>query len=171
MQQSVELGRSFVIRKYQKQRLPLFLLWKGILNFLLQNQRYRYLYGPLSISKYYSDISKSIIVAFIKRNYYDKKLARFLKPRKPFKVKVKNVDLDILVENFKGSITKLENFIEDVEPAHFKIPVLMKQYVRQNARFISFNVDPNFSDVLDGFMILDLKDVPDPTIEALKKEY
>ncbi|MBK8564718.1 MAG: hypothetical protein IPN76_15635 [Saprospiraceae bacterium] len=46
----------------------------------------------------------------------------------------------------------------------------MRQYLKLNARFISFNVDPNFSDVLDGFIILDLKDVPIAMIESLRKE-
>jgi len=171
MQQSVELGRSYVVEAYQKKRLPLFLLWKGILFFLLQNPQYRYLYGPLSISKYYSALSKSLIVAFVKKTYFDNKLAKFLKPRKPFKVKIDNVNVKVLLKNFNGDISNLGTFIEDIEPTHFNIPVLMKQYIKQNAKFISFNVDPNFSDVLDGFMILDLNEVPYTTIEALKKEY
>ncbi|MEM1322639.1 MAG: lysophospholipid acyltransferase family protein [Bacteroidota bacterium] len=170
MNQAVELGRSFIVEEYQRKRLPLFLLWRGILFFLLRNPQYRYLYGPLSISKHYSDISKSLIVEFVKMNYYDDKLARYLTPRKPFEAHTDHIDLKVLLEQFDGQLVNLDSFIEDIEPNHFKIPVLMKQYIKQNARFISFNVDPNFSDALDGFMILDLKDVPYSTIEALKKE-
>ena len=150
--------------------MPLFLLWKGILHFLLQNPQYRYLYGPVSISKYYSHISKSLIIAFIKKYYYDKELARFLRPRKPFKAKVDKVDIDLLTENFGNELKVLDNFIEDIEPDHFRLPVLIRQYIRLNARFISFNVDPHFSNVLDGFIILDLQDVPYSMIEALKQE-
>lgn len=170
MQKSVELGRSFIVEEYQRKRLPLFLLWKGILYFLLRNPKYQYLYGPLSISKYYSMVSKSIIVEFVKRYYYDTHLASFLEPRKPFKPTLDNIDIDLLLDQFGDSLSLLDNFIEDIEPNHFKIPVLMKQYIKQNARFISFNLDPNFSDVLDGFMILDLKEVPYATLEALQKE-
>lgn len=170
MQQSVELGRSYIVPEYQKQRLPLFLLWKGILFFLLQNPQYRYLYGPLSISKNYSSVSKSVIVEFIKRYYYKEELAQYLKPRKPFKVRTEKVNIDVLMETMGDQIKSLDTFIEDIESEHFTIPVLLKQYVKLNARFISFNVDPNFSDVLDGFIILDLNDVPISMIEALKKE-
>src|SRR5690606_1912751 len=53
--QSIDLGRSYVISDYQKRPLPLFLLWKGILFFLLQNDSYRYLTGPVSISNEFSD--------------------------------------------------------------------------------------------------------------------
>ena len=95
-------------------------------------------------------------------------MARFLRPRTPFKVKVnKEVDVDALLENFDGEISALDQFIEDVEPDHFRLPVLIKKYIKQNARFISFNLDPNFSDALDGFIILDINDLPQSTVDSL----
>ena len=170
MQKSVELGRSFITPDYQKKRLPLFLLWKGILYFLLKNPKYRYLYGPVSISKFYSNISRGIIVAFIKKYFFNHDLAQYLKPRKPFKIQVDKVDIEMLADNLGDELQALDSLIEDIEPEHIRIPVLVRQYLKLNARFISFNVDPNFSDVLDGFIILDLNDVPYSMIEALRKE-
>lgn len=170
LKESAELGRAYIIPDYQRKRLPLFLLWRGILSFLLDNPQYKYLIGPLSISQQYSDISKQVIIEFIKKHYYNKKLAKLVKPRKPFEVKVKDLDTKVILESFQGDINKLDNFIEDVEPFHFRVPVLMKKYIKQNARIISFNVDPKFSDTLDGLMMLDLKELPQETIEALKKE-
>jgi hypothetical protein len=168
MEEPVELGRSYIVPDYQKKLLPLFLLWKGILHFLLKNRQYHYLYGPVSISKHYSFLSKSLIVAFIKKHYFNDKLARYLKPRTPFKVRVdKEVDLDALLDNFDGELNALDQFIGDIEPDHFRLPVLIKKYIKQNARFISFNLDPNFSDALDGFIILNIDDLPKATIESL----
>jgi putative hemolysin len=170
MRQAVELGRSYIVPEYQKKRLPLFLLWRGILFFLLKNPEYRYLFGPLSISKHYTKVSRSLIVAFVKRYYFDHELASYLRPRKPFRVKNEKVDISLLVESMPPELDALENFIEDIEPQHLTMPVLLKQYIRQNAKFISFNVDPKFSDVLDGFIILDLKDLPQSTIDTLKQD-
>ncbi len=170
MQEAIELGRSYIVPDYQRKRLPLFLLWQGIVHFLLQNPNIRYIYGPVSISKYYSHISKSLIVAFVKKFYFNKKLSKYLKPRKPFKAEIKEIDFKALMRKFNGELQSLDNFIADIEPQHFKIPVLLKQYVKQNARFISFNVDPNFSDVLDGFMILAIEDLPAYTLEVMRKE-
>lgn len=170
MEQAVELGRSYVVVEYQRQRLPLFLLWKGILHFLLKNPHYRYLYGPVSISKYYSNISRSLIVAYIHKHFYNHELAACLKSRKPFRFKPDKVDVDLLTEGLSNNIQSLDNLIETIEPDHIRLPVLVRQYLKLNARFISFNVDPNFNDVLDGFIILDLKDVPVEMIEALKRE-
>ena len=45
----------------------------------------------------------------------------------------------------------------------------MKQYIRQNARFLGFNLDPNFNNALDGLMILDIADVPTVTIDMLQR--
>jgi len=170
LQEAVELGRSYVTPEYQKHRLPLFLLWKGILHFLLANPQYRYLCGPVSISKDYSDASKAIIVEFVRRFFYDKNLAALVEPRKPFRAKLKSVDAKLLAEQLHGEFDALESLVETIEPAHFKVPVLFRQYLRQNAKFIAFNVDPNFADCLDGLMILDIAQLPASTIEALQQE-
>lgn len=170
LRQSVELGRAYIVPDYQRKRLPLFLLWRGILAFLLQNPQFQYLIGPLSISTMYSDISKQLIIEFVKKHYFNHELAQHVKPRKPYKVKIKDIDTDILIENFEGEIQKLDNFIEDIEPFRLRIPVLMKKYIKQNAKIICFNVDPKFSDTLDGLMLLDIKELPPETIENLKIE-
>ncbi len=170
MQQAVELGRSYVVPDYQRKRLPLFLLWKGILYYLLRHPQYRYLYGPVSISKHFSHLSRSLIVAFIRKYFFNEELARYLEPRKPFRVETDKVDLDALIDSLDHGIQSLDQLIEDIEPDHIRLPVLIRQYIKLNARFISFNVDPDFNDVLDGFIILDLHDVPYSMIEALKKE-
>lgn len=169
LQQTVELGRTYVPAEYQRHRLPLFLLWKGILHFLLAHPQYRYLLGPVSISKDYSEASKGIIVEFVRRFFYDKKLATLVAPRKSFRPKIKSVDTRLLAENLRGEFDALENLIETIEPSHFKVPVLFRQYLRQNAKFIAFNVDPNFSNCLDGLMILDITQLPASTLEALEK--
>jgi len=170
LQKTVELGRTYVTAEYQKHRLPLFLLWKGILHFLLTHPEYQYLLGPVSISKDYSEASKGIIVEFVRRFFYDKKLAAIVVPRKAFRPKIKSVDTRLLAENLRGEFEALENLIETIEPSHFKVPVLFRQYLRQNAKFIAFNVDPNFSNCLDGLMILDIAQLPASTIEVLQQE-
>lgn len=165
LSQSIELGRSYIIEDYQNGYLPLFLLWRGILLFLLQNTQYRYLIGPVSISKFYSHISKSMIVAFVKQHYYNHELAPYFNPKTPFQVQLDNIDM----QQIKGNRLKdLEKFMSTIEPAHIKIPILLKQYTKLNARFLSFNLDPNFSDALDGLMLLDLQLLPPEMLELLQ---
>jgi hypothetical protein len=170
LREAVELGRTYVPADYQRHRLPLFLLWKGILHFLLAHPKYRYLLGPVSISKDYSEASKGVIVEFVRRFFFDKKLAALVAPRKAFRPNLKSVDTGLLAETLRGEFDALEALVETIEPSHFKVPVLFRQYLRQNAKFIAFNVDPNFSNCLDGLMILDITQLPASTIEALQQE-
>lgn len=171
LRQTVELGRSFVVKEYQTKPLPLFLLWRGILHFLLMNEQYRYIIGPVTISNQYSGIAKWLIIEFIKRNYYDERLAEWVKPRTEFEVKRRDKDEKLLdVINFTNDLTKLDRLISEIEPSESKVPVLLKKYLKQNAKIIAFNIDPKFNDALDGLMILDMNDLPQGTIDKLKLE-
>jgi putative hemolysin len=168
LKKSLELGRSFIRKEYQTKALPLFLLWKGILKFLIDNPRYRYLIGPVSISNSFSQFSKSLIVDYINRNHFDHELAQFVKPRKKFKVDFSSIDTDALLsgeDTFKG----LDALISEVETHHVKVPVLLRQYIGLNAKIISFNIDPKFADCLDGFLVLDLEKVPQDILDKLGK--
>lgn len=170
LNESIELGRSFIIKEYQRKPLPLFLLWKGLLFFLLKNTDYRYLIGPVSISNDFSKFSKSLIVEFIKKYHYNEDLAQYIKPRKKFVVKAdKNVDRDLLTEFEKGDIAKIDSLIHDIE-CTYKFPILIKKYLQLNANIIGFNIDPKFNDALDGLLMLDILDVPESFIKALSKE-
>ncbi len=170
LNQSLELGRSFIVEEYQRKPLPLFLLWKGILYFLLKNPDSRYLIGPVSISNKYSDLSKELIIRFVMDNHFNYDMAQYIKSRKQFKLKGKGVDTEILLENTKDDINKLDKLIGDFEITNDKLPVLLKKYISLNAKIIGFNVDPNFNDCLDGLIVLDLFDVPIKVIESLSKE-
>lgn len=171
LEKSLELGRSFVVKKHQKKPLPLFMLWKGILFHLMQNPEYMYIIGPVSISNSYSKLSKSLLVAYIKRFHYNEELAKYVTPRKDYKLKMKGVDSEILMEGMdKTTFTQIDKTIAGIEPFHLSIPVLLKKYIKENAEIIGFNVDPAFNNALDGLMILDLRHLNPETVEKLNKE-
>jgi len=170
LSQSIELGRSFIVKEYQRKPMPLFLLWKGILYFLMKNPESRYLIGPVSISNKYSNLSKDLIIKFIMANYFNYELGQYVKSRKQFKVKIKDMDIDILLQTAKDDINKLDKIIGDFEITNDKLPVLLKKYISLNAKIVGFNIDPNFNDCLDGLLVLDLFDVPMKVVESLSKE-
>ncbi len=170
LEESMELGRSFIVPEYQKKPLPLYLLWKGILLFLLKNPDYRYLIGPVTISGKYTSVSKGLIIKFIMANYFDYDIARYIKSRTKFKVKTNDIDVDFLLETAQDDIKKLDKYIGDIEPSNDKLPVLLKKYISLNAKLIGFNVDPKFNSCLDGLLYVDLYDVPKDVISSLCKE-
>jgi putative hemolysin len=165
LKQSLELGRSWIRKEYQQKPLPLFLLWRGVIQFVSKNSNYRYLIGPVSISNSFSKLSKSLIVDFIRENNFDYELANFIKPRKKFRLDFSKIDKDLLKEAGE-SIKDLDTLISDIESSNMKLPVLLRKYLSLNAKIISFNIDPKFSDCLDGFMVLDIQTIPK---EILKK--
>lgn len=169
LEQSLELGRSFVVKEYQRQPMPLFLLWKGILYFLLKNPEYRYLIGPVSISDDYSKTSKELIIKFIMSHHFDWQNARHISPRKSYKFKSQDPNMNVIMENL-DDINKLDRFIGDVDQLNTGLPVLLKKYIKLNAKIVGFNVDPKFNNCLDGLILLDVYDVPKNTIESLSKE-
>ncbi len=150
----LELGRSFVSAEYQQKRLPLFLLWKGIHQFVKNNKHMEYIIGPVSISNRYSKVSQSVIVKFVKKFHYDKKLAALVSPKNAFKPDFKKLDTEVLFKAQDGSAMKLDFLLEDVDLHRLKMPVLYKKYFQQNAKIIGFNRDPLFNDALDGFMVV-----------------
>lgn len=168
--QAIELGRSFVALDYQKQRLPLFLLWKGILTVAVKEPKYRYFLGPVTISGNYKGTSKTLMIEFIRQNYFHKELTQFVRPRKEFIVNNELFDHEALVNATEKDLKKLDKLIEEIEPSSFKLPVLLKKYLHQNAKILGFNLDPKFNNALDGLMLLDKFDLPEHTIENLQKE-
>lgn len=170
LSQTMELGRSFVVKEYQRKPMPLFLLWKGILYFTLKNPEYRYLMGPVSVSDDYSTSSKEMIIKFIMNHHFNWELARKVMPRNSYKFKTADHNLNVVMQTLDSDINSLDKLIGDVDELNSGLPVLLKKYIKLNAKIIGFNVDPKFNNCLDGLIILDLCDVPANTIESLSKE-
>jgi putative hemolysin len=170
LRRGIELGRSWIRKEYQQKPLPLFLLWKGILKYLVDNPQYRYMFGPVSISNNFSKLSKSLIVDYITKNHFDYELASYVKPKNKFKADLTPIDTDLLVES-SDSLKDLDGLIGDIENSHIKIPVLLRQYMNLNAKIICFNIDPKFSDCLDGFLVVDAQQIPTEMLEKIGKNF
>ncbi|MCL1851266.1 MAG: lysophospholipid acyltransferase family protein [Bacteroidetes bacterium] len=168
LHKTVELGRSFIIKPYQGNSVALMLLWKGILQVLIQNDAYRYLLGPVSISNDYSDISKTLIERYIKKHHFDYYHSKFVTPIKELPKEkfsfVKSYLKDV------NSLELLDKLIIDLENKQRGLPVLVKRYLQLNAKVLAFNIDVDFNDCLDGLILLDLKDVPEKTLKMLSKD-
>ncbi len=169
LKQSIEMGRSFIVKEYQRKPLSLFLLWKGIFYFILKNPQYRYLHGPVSLSQSFSDLTKNLVVAFFEQNYSNTELSQFVKPRKKYNVKIKAFDKNILLQDIGNNLKKLDKYIKEIEPEG-GMPVLFKKYMGMGATTLAFNVDPKFNNCIDGFMILDMFDIPENILKSLAKD-
>ncbi len=171
MRKTIEMGRAFIIKEYQQKPMPLFLLWKGIVHITIKYPEYKYLMGGVSISNKFSEFSKSLMIEFMKSHYYDPYIAQYIFPKKEFKVTLKDTDKDFVFDATKADMNKFDKIIDEIEPGALRIPVLIKKYVKQNARLVAFNVDPKFNDAVDGLMYIRVSDIPDSTVKPVMEEF
>lgn len=166
---SFELGRSFVATEYQRHRLPLYMLWRGLLLHVTANPDMRHLIGPVSISSSYSRFARSLIMEFVRAHHFDGETAANVRPRKRFRIKPDKADSEVLVQAAKADLKQMDRLIAEVDPREKAMPVLLKKYLLLNARIIGFNRDPKFNDALDALMVLDLTKLPERMVEDLRK--
>jgi putative hemolysin len=160
---SIELGRAFVTLEYQQKPMPLFILWKGILTICQQNPTYQYLTGPVSISNSYCSYSRSFMHEFIKENYFDHDIARYVSAYSPYKSNITIFEKEYILTESNKCLKKMDAIISEIEHSHLKIPILLKKYFLQNAKIIGFNVDKKFNNSLDGLILLRIDDIPKKT--------
>ncbi len=171
MSESIEMGRAFIIKEYQLKPMPLFLLWKGIVHCTLRFPEHKYLIGGVTISDKFSNFSKSLMIEFMKSNYYDPYVAQYVHPKKEFKVKLVDADKDLVFDESEADLNKFDRIIDELEPENLRLPVLIKKYIKQNARVVAFNVDPLFNDAVDGLMYIRIADLPESTVKPVMEEF
>ena len=169
LKSSLELGRSFIRMEYQRKPLSLVLLWKGVNEFLKKEEHsYKYLIGPVSISNSFSNLSKDLLVNFITKYHFDNELSQYVSPRKRYHFSYNGEAKELRNVN-SSDIKVLDGLIADIETSNTKIPVLLKKYLKQNAKIIAFNVDPKFNNSLDGFLVMKVEEVPQETFEMVMR--
>nr|WP_298995230.1 lysophospholipid acyltransferase family protein [uncultured Allomuricauda sp.] len=171
MSKSIEMGRAYIVKEYQQKPMPLFLLWKGIVHTTLRFPEHKYLIGGVSISNQFSNFSKSLMIEFMKSNYWDPYVAQYIRPKKEFKVQLKDADKEFIFDETQADLNKFDKLINEVEPGSLRLPVLIKKYIKQNAKVVAFNVDPLFNNSVDGLMYIKIADLPESTVKPVMEEF
>ena len=164
IQPAIELGRSFVRPEYQRAYTSLLLLWKGISAFIGKHPRYRILFGPVSITNEYREASRNMIIESLRRVRMSSDLADLVKPRLPPPPPRNAEWRQIEYRDFFDDMDCVSGLVEEVEPDHKGMPVLLRQYLKLGGRLVAFNVDPDFSFVVDGLILVDLKSADPKTL-------
>jgi putative hemolysin len=162
---ALELGRSFVRPEYQRQYAPLLLLWKGIARFVATHPETPVLYGAVSISNEYSSLSREMIVRYFeqRKDKDGREFADLIHARTPFRApKLRRWDCGAICGALRD-LDELAEPISDVEEDGKGLPILIKQYAKVSGRLVGFNLDRKFSDVVDGLVIVDLRQT-DPAV-------
>ncbi len=160
---ALELGRSFVRTEYQRQYGPLLQLWKGIARFVAAHPQTPVLFGAVSISNEYSRLSREMIVQYFQSRDDGREFVDLIQPRTPFRIpKLRRWDCRALCDALQ-TLDQLGEPISDVEEDGKGVPILIRQYDKVGGKLVGFNLDRKFSDVVDGLVIVDLRQT-DPAV-------
>ena len=159
---SIELGRSFVQPKYWGSR-ALDYLWQGIGAYLSKNPDIRYLYGPVSLSATYSKAAKDTILHFFDKNFPD--TDKLVEAKLPYNF-LSDKDLNEALRYEFNLPTYKENFKnlkQSLSIMDTSVPVLYKQYSDLcedgGIKFCAYNIDPDFSNCVDSFILVDINKI------------
>jgi len=152
---ALEMGRSFIRTEHQKSYVGLMLLWKGIGEFVGRHPRYATLFGPVSISADYRSLSQKLIIAFLERNRKLTGYTQWVRPTNPFR-EARQPGAPLGPANL-NDLEDVSTFISEIESDQKGVPILLKQYLRLDGRLLSYNVDPDFANVLDVLILVDLR--------------
>jgi len=157
---SIELGRSFVQPKYWGSR-ALDYLWQGIGAYLAYNEHIRYMFGPVSLSNSYPKVAKNFIITFYK--LYFGSIEPLVKAKDEFFMSERE-KAEVLSEfdgnNYAKDFKYLKKRLSHLD---FNVPTLYKQYADLcedgGIEFVDFNVDRNFADCVDAFIVVDINKI------------
>lgn len=155
---ALELGRSFVRPEYQRHPAALMLLWKGIGRFLAANPRYRMMFGPVSISNAYQSMSRRLLMAFLSAGPRLSDFGNLIRPRNPVSMSPVTDFNEARLRRVAADLDEVDELVREIESNRRTVPVLLRQYLKLNAKLLGFNIDPDFHDCLDGLMLVDLLD-------------
>lgn len=154
---SIELGRSFIQSKYWNS-FALDYLWQGIGKYLSITPQIKYLFGPVSLSNNYSEDAKELIVYFYSKWFPPKR--KYITSLNPFSLSentIFNLNKIFNLNNYDKELILLKNMLTNFG---FTIPVLFNQYTNlclpSGVQFLGFNIDINFSNCIDAFILVDL---------------
>ena len=157
----LELGRAFIVPAHQRRHQPLLLLWSGIARFVATQPHIRHLFGAVSVGASYSAAARTFLAAYLRRHALDALRAPLVAPRHP---------LDGLEHAEAGAPVdqqRLSASVQALDQGGKGLPVLLRHYLKLQARVLDFSVDPAFGDVLDVLVTVDLPTAP----RALLRRY
>jgi putative hemolysin len=150
----LELGRAFIVPAHQRKHQPLLLLWSGIAKFAAAHPRIRHLFGAVSVGASYSAAARTFLAAYLRRHALDALRAPLVAPRHPLSG-LEHADAGAPVDPQRFSAT-----VQALDHGGKGLPVLLRQYLKLQARVLDFSVDPAFGDVLDVLVTVDLPAAP-----------
>lgn len=126
------------------------------------------MFGPVSLSANYPQYAKELLIDFY--STYFKSNQRLVEANIPFEYETTSIAMEnpFLFDDYKEDFKTLKNKLRNMD---LTVPTLYKQYgdlcEEGGIKFHSFNVDPDFSNCIDSFILVEIAKVK----ESKKQRY
>ena len=166
---SIEMGRSFVSKEYQKDSTTLSLLLKGLLLYSAKQEKAEFCIGPASISCGYPLFYRSLIYSYFTKYHSLPDGDRLIKPVHKFKPDWLRVNPDQLLDGRELNLEEFNTLLDDISYGQYTLPALIRFYFANNAKVACFNVDPHFNDSMDAMIVNDLNNLSPRVLAMLMR--
>ena len=164
----MELGRSFIVAKYQREVLCLKYLLAGLAVSTQHCPEAKYYMGPVSMSAAIPSYYQTLAVHFLKRDFAFPNADKLVGCTHPFVPDPACTNADELLKDVPvRDIDAFDHRLAALSEGQHRLPVLFRKYFSCNARVACFNVDPLFSNCVDGLIFLKHSDYPVNTLRSL----
>lgn len=154
---SIEVGRSFIQKKYWKSN-ALDYLWNGIGLYIKHQNDIKYLWGGVSITDSFNTFAKNLIVRYYQKWY--KGTDNYAKANHSFQT---NPELLAEIDGILTGQDHLQDFKILKKALHnigLSVPVLYRKYSEMTnyggTKIYEFSVNKTFNSSIDGLIVIDL---------------
>jgi putative hemolysin len=167
LKDSIELGRSYLTKDYKKDIFALSTLLKGLLYVAMKYPEAKRFVGPVSVSSDYPLFYRSLIYSYLTKTRSYTGTNKPSKPTHPLHPDWLRVNPDQLFGAKEMDVDKFSNLLSDISYGKYPLPTLVRLYFGNNAKAICFNVDPDFNDSLDVFIVNEFSEFSDKILSLL----
>lgn len=153
---AMELGRAAIHPDYQRSYAPLMVMWRAIMQVLMDDTSIKYLFGPLTISRSFSPLSRHVLRHFMETRLAWPPFAGSAVPLHPFRASLApQINLNHLIAGAEN-LVDIGSIVEAIEGGRRKLPVLYRQYANFGMRCIATGEWPELDNSMASLALLDL---------------
>lgn len=155
--QGLELGRSFIQPTFWGSR-ALDYLWQGLGAYVRHHPEVRYLFGPVSLSARYPGHARDLIIYYFS-HYYGSQL-NLAESYNPYRISISTQQECRKIFSGGDVRADYQELKHQLSLFNLTVPTLYKQYTEfceeGGVEFFGFGIDTQFSDCVDGLILVDL---------------
>ena len=81
------------------------------------------------------------------------------------------MDPDALLFGKTANLEMFDRYLLRMSGGQYRLPPLLKKYIKMGSKIIDYNVDPDFNYCVDGLIMLSLEDIPTDDLDSLSREF